>query len=288
MAPEPTATEGRSGQNAAQSEPAPARDGRDGRGERQRDRRPRGERSAERRDRAERADGNLPASDDAASRDREESAPTASPVAAASPAEQGQIESLQPAASGQANDDAGHAATQDTPTRERRGRERNGRERGARGDRGARADQGEHDDERSPRRTAMGEQPQQAHAGADDAAAAQQEASRASGAGDAAPVRSRDGGSGAPALATLPKVEAFVLPMEELAQVVQACGLDWVNSDAEKIRVVQAAIAAQPQPIHIPREPAPRVVIDEGPLVLVETRRDLRTLTLPFEQSLSN
>lgn len=28
----------------------------------------------------------------------------------------------------------------------------------------------------------------------------------------------------------------------------------------------------------------PVVVLDEGPLVLVETRRDLRDLTLPFEQ----
>ena len=27
------------------------------------------------------------------------------------------------------------------------------------------------------------------------------------------------------------------------------------------------------------------VVIDEGPLVLVETKRDLRNMSLPFEQS---
>ncbi len=49
----------------------------------------------------------------------------------------------------------------------------------------------------------------------------------------------------------------------------------------------QEAIAAQPKPVHVPRErPAP-VVLDEGPLVLVETRRDLRTMTLPFEQAAS-
>jgi ribonuclease E len=29
------------------------------------------------------------------------------------------------------------------------------------------------------------------------------------------------------------------------------------------------------------------VVLDEGPLVLVETRRDLREMTLPFEQNAS-
>lgn len=82
----------------------------------------------------------------------------------------------------------------------------------------------------------------------------------------------------------MPKVQTFVLPVEALAQVAQASGLSWINSDAEKINAAQAAIAAQPQPVHVPREPAPRVVIEEGPLVLIETRRDLRNLTLPFEQ----
>ncbi|MCB2000155.1 MAG: hypothetical protein KDH91_06985, partial [Rhodoferax sp.] len=87
---------------------------------------------------------------------------------------------------------------------------------------------------------------------------------------------------------TLPKVHQFVLPIDELSQVAQASGLSWVNSDAEKIKAAQAAIAAQPEPIHVPREPAPRVVVDEGPLVLVETRRDLRNMTLPFEQQAPN
>ena len=69
--------------------------------------------------------------------------------------------------------------------------------------------------------------------------------------------------------------------------MAQSCGLEWINSDAEKIRLAQESIAAQPKPIHVPRErPAPQV-IDEGPLVLVETRRDLRSMTLPFEQPAS-
>ena len=54
-------------------------------------------------------------------------------------------------------------------------------------------------------------------------------------------------------------------------------------TDAERLAAVQAAIAAEPQPVHIPRERPPMVVLDEGPLVLVETRRDLRDLTLPFD-----
>jgi ribonuclease E len=46
---------------------------------------------------------------------------------------------------------------------------------------------------------------------------------------------------------------------------------------------VQAAIAAEPKATRVPRErPAP-VVVAEGPLVLVETRRDLSQMTMPLE-----
>jgi len=46
---------------------------------------------------------------------------------------------------------------------------------------------------------------------------------------------------------------------------------------------VQAAIAAEPRPIHVPRERPPTVVVDEGPLILVETRKDLRQMSMPFD-----
>lgn len=82
----------------------------------------------------------------------------------------------------------------------------------------------------------------------------------------------------------MPRVAAFTLPVSELQQVAEASGLQWVNSDADKIAAVQAAIAAEPRPIHVPRERPPVVVLDEGPLVLVETRRDLSAMTLPFEK----
>jgi len=82
----------------------------------------------------------------------------------------------------------------------------------------------------------------------------------------------------------LPKVASYTLSVAELEQVARDSGLEWVNSDADKVAAVQAAIAAEPRPIHVPREPKPVVVVDEGPLVLVETRRDLRQVTLPFEQ----
>jgi len=79
-------------------------------------------------------------------------------------------------------------------------------------------------------------------------------------------------------------VTGFALPLQELESVAAASGLQWVNSDAAKVAAVQAAIAAEPQPIRVPRERPPTVVLDEGPLVLVETRRDLRDMRLPFDQ----
>jgi len=77
----------------------------------------------------------------------------------------------------------------------------------------------------------------------------------------------------------------FVLPTEQLQSVAESAGLQWVNSDAEKIRVVQEAMAREPKPVHVPREPKPPVAVDEGPLVLVETRKDLSQIKLPFETS---
>ncbi|MBF6631138.1 MAG: Rne/Rng family ribonuclease [Comamonas sp.] len=88
----------------------------------------------------------------------------------------------------------------------------------------------------------------------------------------------------ASAALSMPKVETYALPLEALHSIAREAGLVWVNSDAEKIAAVQAAIAAEPQPVRIPRERPPVVVMDEGPLVLVETRKDLSDMVLPFEQ----
>ena len=74
-----------------------------------------------------------------------------------------------------------------------------------------------------------------------------------------------------------------MLAVDELARMAQAAGLQWIQSDTDKVAQVQAAIAAEPAPVRVPREPRPVPVIDQGPLVLVETRRDLRDLKLPFE-----
>ena len=88
----------------------------------------------------------------------------------------------------------------------------------------------------------------------------------------------------APASATLPKVQSYDLPMQDLSQVAQSSGLQWVNSNAGKIAEVQAAIAAEAKPIHVPRERQAVAASTEGPLVLVETKRDLASMPLPFEK----
>ena len=82
----------------------------------------------------------------------------------------------------------------------------------------------------------------------------------------------------------LPKVQTYDLPMQDLVQVAQGSGLHWVNSDASKIAEAKAAIALEAKPIHVPRERPAAVASTEGPLVLVETKRDLGNMALPFEK----
>jgi ribonuclease E len=85
--------------------------------------------------------------------------------------------------------------------------------------------------------------------------------------------------------AGMPPVGAYELPLDQLAGIAERSGLTWVNSDAEKIAAVQAAIAAEPKPAHVPRERPPVVALDDRPLVLVETKLDLRSVSLPFEET---
>ncbi len=80
----------------------------------------------------------------------------------------------------------------------------------------------------------------------------------------------------------------YVLPVDSLNAVAGGAGLQWVNSDAEKIRAAQAAMAAMPAPTHVPREIRKVELADEGPLVLVETKKDLSQVRLPFENQAPN
>jgi ribonuclease E len=76
---------------------------------------------------------------------------------------------------------------------------------------------------------------------------------------------------------------AFVLETDALQAVAETAGLQWVNSDADKIRAAQEAMAKEAKPVHVARAPKPVEAIDDGPLVLVETRKDLSQVKLPFE-----
>ena len=178
-----------------------------------------------------------------------------------------------------ANSDQPSARNEGMEGREKRSRDRYGRERGPRGERSAR-DGGE---ERQDRPLREQQQPLEGFA----TEPAPVEVGAVSPATAPTPVVAAPPppGAAAPVPAGLPKVLPFVLPINELAQVAESSGLRWINSDANKISAVQVAIAAQPAAIHVPRERQVLPVVDEGPLVLVETKRDLRNMTLPFEQT---
>ncbi len=87
----------------------------------------------------------------------------------------------------------------------------------------------------------------------------------------------------APNIAAMPPTPGFALPVDELARVANASGLVWVNSDADKVASLRSAMAAEPQPVHQPRPVPVLQPQDDSPLVLVETKRDLHSVTLPFE-----
>jgi ribonuclease E len=167
--------------------------------------------------------------------------------------------------------------------RERRSRDRYGRDRRERGERA----------ERSPQDAAQGEFFEQnkevavteSARGATEFVASEQLAQAPVPAYVAAPVSAPVAAPAAVAKAGMPKIGSFSLPVSEMDAVATGAGLQWVNSNAERIAAVKAQIAAEPKPIHIPRERPPAVQLDDGPLILVETKRDLRNMTLPFEQA---
>ncbi|MCY7308223.1 MAG: hypothetical protein LH632_19250, partial [Rhodoferax sp.] len=156
----------------------------------------------------------------------------------------------------------------------RRPRERGGRDRGPRGERSPRDQEQAQTLEQSmePQQALEGFAPATTHPAALESARETTTARPAT-----MPAASPTAG--------MPTVQSYTLPIDSLSGIAQQAGLNWVNSDAGKIALAQAAIAAMPKAIRVPRvRPAP-MQIDEGPLVLVETKRDLRSMKLPFEQA---
>ncbi len=285
------------------------------RGERGEGRRERGERGGRRNDRrgersGERAEGQPSANADAAAPD---SAQTAMPFMAAQA--QGELtDSAAPSMAAMTDDGrqapgnaAGDSTGEARQPRERRSRDRFGRDRRERGEGSEGQAAGNGSDGIAggiAPASATGETPEkaafldqnQAPAQSNRARAATDLIAPAADSAMAAPVAVKPApGNGAhpasasapaagPAQITLPRVQAYDLPLSDLSQIAQSSGLQWVNSDADKIAEAQAAMAREAKPAHVPRERPPLVVADEGPLVLVETRRDLGAMKLPFEK----
>lgn len=85
----------------------------------------------------------------------------------------------------------------------------------------------------------------------------------------------------------MPAVTSYALPLADLAVVASNSGLQWVGTDAGKVAAVQASIAAElaAAPVRTPRVRPAAVVVEDSSLVLVETKRDLRNMELPFEKA---
>jgi ribonuclease E len=69
----------------------------------------------------------------------------------------------------------------------------------------------------------------------------------------------------------LPKVAFTPLEEKPLQQVIESAGMVWVGTDTAKLAEVQTQIQSEPAPIRTTREPKPPVALPQGPMVLIET-----------------
>ncbi|MCZ8077297.1 MAG: Rne/Rng family ribonuclease [Paucibacter sp.] len=193
------------------------------------------------------------------------------------------------AGSDSANGAAAEAGSHESGDRPEAGEGQEGRRRRGGRDRGRRERRDDQAEGQSSEHAAAQGDSAEAPATAAPAAAPVQlslapEASDAAAAATPAAAPTPAPAAAAPATPVATPAPVFALPMDELHAIAASSGLQWVNSDADKIRAAQEAIAAEPKPVHVPRVRPPMVALDEGPLVLVETRKDLSQFKLPFEQ----
>jgi ribonuclease E len=69
----------------------------------------------------------------------------------------------------------------------------------------------------------------------------------------------------------LPKVAFAPLEEKPLQQVLESAGMVWVGTDTAKLAEVQTQIQSEPAPIRVTREPKAPAALPQGPMVLVET-----------------
>ena len=80
------------------------------------------------------------------------------------------------------------------------------------------------------------------------------------------------------AVAELPKVSFQALEETPLHNVVQSAGMIWVTTDASKHAQAQSQIQAEPEIPSLGRAPKAPVALPEGPMILVETGGQEKTV----------
>jgi ribonuclease E len=76
-----------------------------------------------------------------------------------------------------------------------------------------------------------------------------------------------------PAAAPAPAAQIVIAPVQDKAAlhaIVQAAGLQWVESSPE--RVAQALASQQTTPVKLGRDPKPAEIVSSVPLMQIETR----------------
>jgi ribonuclease E len=76
----------------------------------------------------------------------------------------------------------------------------------------------------------------------------------------------------------LPKVAFQALEETPLHNVVQSAGMVWVATDSSKHQEVQSQIHAEPEILPMGRTPKAPVSLQNGPMVLVETGGQEKTV----------
>ena len=76
----------------------------------------------------------------------------------------------------------------------------------------------------------------------------------------------------------LPKVTFQALEETPLHSVVQTAGMIWVATDAAKHAEAQNQIQSEPAALNLGRTPKPAATLPEGPMVLVETGGQEKTV----------
>jgi ribonuclease E len=76
----------------------------------------------------------------------------------------------------------------------------------------------------------------------------------------------------------LPKVAFQALEETPLHSVVQSAGMVWVATDSSKHQEAQSQITAEPEVLPVGRTPKAAVSLQNGPMVLVETGGQEKTV----------